>query len=285
MLQPREQQIAVAFEDGSYPLNFLEWGDASNRNVLFCAHGFSRNSHDFDRVAESLHRDYRIICPDYPGRGKSGWLRAEAYSYQTTVAASLALLRHLEIDKVDWLGTSMGGVIGIMIGAQPESPIQKLVLNDVGPYFSKEALRSVAEYTGNDERFKDLAQAELHLRELYAAFGELPDAEWEHITRHAVSLRDDGTFGLAYDPNIAAVAKQYIDVLQDVEIWPLFEAVACPVLVMRGAISQVLSAEVVEQMKLRGKRVKAVEIPGVGHAPALRVASELAILKAFLLSD
>jgi pimeloyl-ACP methyl ester carboxylesterase len=283
MKESVEKKFAAPFGSGSYQLNYREWGDASNPDVLFCAHGFSRNCHDYDAFASRLSNQYRIICPDFPGRGKSDWLPVEAYAYPTYVGSSLALLRHLGISKVDWLGTSMGGIVGMFLAATPSSPIQKLVLNDVGPFFSREVMLSIAQYTGNDERFKDLSEAEAYYRLHYSAWIDLPREEWQRIALYSTEQLPDGSLRHAYDPNISAPAKANLDSLKDADIWPVFEAIQCPILVVHGETSPVLTADVVEQMKKRGKSVQAIDIHGVGHAPALRLPSEIAPVTSWLL--
>jgi pimeloyl-ACP methyl ester carboxylesterase len=285
MTEPIEKQITVPFGEGSYTLNFVEWGDAANPDVLFCAHGFTRNGRDFDRIGASLQHRYRVVCIDFPGRGKSGNLPPEAYMPQNYVPAVMALLQYLGIAKVNWLGTSMGGIVGMVLAANPAlNLVRKLILNDVGAVFHREGIVSVAMSSGNGERFQDLQEAERYFRDRYAAWGPLPDEEWRHIALHSTH-RADGGYELAYDPNIAAVAKKNRDQLKDMDIWPVFEAIQCPVLVLHGKLSQMLTDDDVEQMKARGKQVTAVDFPGIGHTPPLRTAAEIELIESWLAKD
>jgi pimeloyl-ACP methyl ester carboxylesterase len=210
-------------------------------------------------------------------------LPAEAYTYPNNVMAAMTFLGALGLKQVDWLGTSMGGIVGMMIASNPAvSPIRKLVLNDVGPVFRREELIRIATYAGNGEIFGDLQEAESYFRNVFKEWGQMPDEEWAHVARHGTQLLPDGKYRLAYDDNIVAIAKKNIEAMLDMEIWALFEAVQIPMLVIHGQNSRLLTQDDVEQMKQRGKNVTAIDIPNVGHVPPLRSVEQIEMVEAWL---
>jgi len=269
---------------GFHALAYAEWGAANTTQfhgtTVVCVHGLTRNGRDFDFLARALADDRRVVCPDVAGRGRSAWLAVAAdYGYPQYLADMNALIARLAVEAVDWVGTSMGGLIGMMLAAQPGSPIRRLVINDIGPFIPKAAVERIASYVGADPRFPGLAETEAYLREIYASFGDLDDAQWRHLTEHSVRQADDG-LALAYDPAIAVPFKG--EGLEDVVLWPVWEAVRCPVLVLRGAESDVLSAETAERMAKSGPKAEVRTITGCGHAPALMDARQIAIVRDWL---
>lgn len=285
MLQPHLKTFAITDQlspAGYHTLAYTEWGDPESDKILFCVHGLSRNSRDFDFVAEALQEDYRIICPDMPGRGRSMWLADPmAYNYATYVADCLALLDSLGIKKVDWLGTSMGGLIGMMVAIHAPERICKLVLNDVGPHLPAAALGRIKKYVGLDPRFKTLKDVENHLRVVLAPFGISDDAHWRHMAEHSSLVREDGLRALAYDPAIVKAFQQENQggEEKDVSLWEIWEKIAHPTLVIRGEVSDILLPGTAEKMQQTGPKAQLIEIPGVGHAPALMDAKQIAIIK------
>ncbi len=167
---------------------YAEWGAAEAARVVLCVHGLTRSGRDFDRLAAALAASgCRVVCPDVVGRGSSDWLEDPAgYAYPQYLADMTALIARLDVEAVDWVGTSMGGLIGMMLAAQPGTPIRRLVINDIGPFIPKAALARIGDYLGQDQSFADLEAAEAHLRTVHAPFGPLTDAQWEHLTLHSV---------------------------------------------------------------------------------------------------
>ena len=222
----------------------------------------------------------RVICPDVVGRGRSEWLKDPAnYGYPQYMADMTALLARLGVAEVDWIGTSMGGLIGMFLAAAPNSPIRSLVINDVGPILPKAALERIAAYVGRDERFPTLGDLEAHLRRVHATFGPLTDAQWEHLARHGHRFHADGTYGLAYDPGIAVNVRQAV---KDWDFWASWDRITCPTLVLHGQESDLLHADTAAAMTRRGPRAELVAFSGIGHAPALMAADQLEIVGQWL---
>jgi len=209
-----------------------------------------------------------VICPDVAGRGKSDWLpEAALYDFPLYMADMAALIARLDVDQVDWLGTSMGGLIGLFLAAQPGSPIHRLVLNDVGPKLASGALARISAYVGYRPVFQDIAAGEAHFRQVHAPFGQLTDAQWRHLAE--TSLRQvAGGYEFHYDPKIGQRFAQAPE--KDVNLWPFWQMVTCPVLAIRGAQSDLLEAETLRAMaESKPGLCQTLEIPGCGHAPAL----------------
>ncbi len=276
----RERVLSCLSPAGFHRLSYTEWGDAG-RPVLVCVHGMTRNGRDFDTLAGAMADRYRVACPDVVGRGRSDWLADHRYyGYPQYMADMTTLLARLDVDSVDWVGTSMGGLIGMMLAAQPNSPIRRLVINDIGPFIPGAFLARLRDYVGTDPRFDDLAMLESYLRQVHAPFGPLDDDEWRHLATHSARNRDGG-LGLAYDPAIAQAAFTGEEP-EDVELWEVWERVRCPVLVLRGAESDLLLAGTVERMRASGPGCAAVEIEGCGHAPSLMPADQIAVVRDWL---
>ncbi|HSO06993.1 MAG TPA: alpha/beta hydrolase [Pelomicrobium sp.] len=284
-------------------LAYTDWGAPGSPRVAVCAHGLTRNGRDFDALARALEDDYRVICPDMPGRGRSDWLDdPERYGYPLYVADAAALLRRIthagaasfwrrlgrwlagrpRIAQVDWVGTSMGGIIGMMLAAQKHSPIRRLVLNDVGPVVPARALNRLGDYVGRDPHFASLDALEAYVREVYRTFGPLTDNQWRHLAAHSYRRTADGRYAPNYDPAIGrAFAKPFE---RDLELWPVWDAIRCPVLVLRGADSDLLTRDTVRRMQERGPGARLVEFAGIGHAPALMAADQVRPVREFLLA-
>ena len=266
---------------GFHRIAYVEWGDGQDGTVV-CVHGLTRNGRDFDRLAAALAASRRVVCPDVVGRGQSDWLAEPGdYGYPQYCADMAALIARLDVDHVDWVGTSMGGLIGLMLAAMPRSPIRRLVLNDVGPFLPRAALARLALYVGKDPAFADLAGLEAHLRQVHAPFGPLTDEEWRQLASHGQRRDAAGQLRLAYDP---AIGRAFSGELADVDLWPLWDRVACPVLVLRGARSDLLLRATAETMTVRGPGARLVEFPEAGHAPALMAGHQIAVVKDWLLA-
>ena len=263
---------------------YTEWGEPTNPRVLLCVHGLTRNARDFDPLARALAQHYRVICPDVAGRGESDWLPNPAdYGVPTYVQHMLALLAQLGIVQVDWVGTSMGGLIGMSLAALPNAPIRKLVLNDAGAVVSARSLQRIAGYVGLAPDFASLAEAEVYMRRTYAGFGALTDKQWRFLAEHALRPLAGGGWRMRYDPAIGE-AMRASPILFDLNLWQLYDAIRAQTVLLRGAESDLLSHDTAAEMALRGPRAHLVEIPGVGHAHELMDDVQIAIVRNFLLS-
>ncbi len=268
---------------GFHRLFYQEWGEKNSADTLICVHGLTRNSRDFSFLAEQLQHQYRVICPDVVGRGKSDWLNDKnSYQFAQYLADISVLIGRLEVNVIDWLGTSMGGLLGIFLASLPNTPIRKLIINDVGPFVPREALIEISQYAGNDLHFETFEEVVNYFKQLYVAWGDIPEQGWVHMATHSSSKLADGNFSLAYDQGFMASMKQHPEAITDFDIWPVFEKIQCPVLVLHGLNSKVLSNEVAQQMKLRGKNVELVDFPGIGHAPHLMTAEHISIVRNWL---
>lgn len=278
----REKSVQCIGPHGFHRMAYAEWGNPANRKVLVCAHGLTRNGRDFDFLAQALADDYRVVCPDVAGRGRSDWLGVKSdYGFPVYVADMVTLLARLDADTVHWVGTSMGGIIGMLLASRPHTPISRLVLNDVGPVITAVSLRRIGEYVGKAPKFGDMAEAEAWIRAVSAPFGPLTDEQWLHLTRYSVRPVEGG-FTMVYDPGLGDVFRQ-APVLLDVDLWDVYKAIRCPTLVIRGAESDLLTPETFRQMGESGPRARLAEIPGVGHAPVLMDGAQIALVRDFLL--
>ena len=275
------RRIQIEGPDGDYGLSYADWGKPEAARTIICVHGLTRNGRDFDHLATVLQEQARLICPDIVGRGLSDALAdPENYALPTYVAHMLQLLGKLELGEVDWVGTSMGGLIGMGVAASG-APIRRLVLNDIGPFIPKAALERINLYLGLSLSFASLEALEAHLREIHAGFGPLSDAEWRHLAEHSASRREDGTFRLSYDQRLGEPMKR--GPIEDVDLWPVWDQIHCPVLVLRGTQSDLLLAATAEEMTRRGPGAEVVEIDGTGHAPALMAKDQIEIVRDWLL--
>ena len=204
-----ERHFASLSPSGFHRLAYREWPGPPDAPTLVCVHGLSRNAHDFDVFAEAMAPHYRGVCPDMPGRGESEWLANSAeYAFPTYVADCAALIARLDVEAVDWVGTSMGALIGLLLAAQPGAPIRKLVVNDAGPLIPKAALAWLGTFIGADPTFPTLEAMEAVVRVNSAGFGALTDAQWRKMTRDHAREKPGGGFGYAYDPRIGDPYKQ-----------------------------------------------------------------------------
>ncbi len=277
-----ERSLTCIGPHGFHRVAYIDWPGPKNAPVLLCIHGLTRNGRDFDMLARSMSAHYRVVCPDMPGRGKSMWLSDSAdYAYSLYLSDITALIARLDVETVDWIGTSMGGIIAMLFAALPGAPLRRLVLNDVGPLIPKEGLERIAGYVGHDQSFSDLAALETALRAVLAPYGPLSDAQWRHLATYMARRKPDGTIGLAYDPQIGDRFKT--GPIEDVDMWTQWDKITCPVLVLRGAQSDILRRSDAEAMTQRGPRARLVEFPGIGHAPALMAEDQIAIVRDFLL--
>jgi pimeloyl-ACP methyl ester carboxylesterase len=284
MTEMRQRTVQCLSPAGLHDMAYVEWGDEDNPRVLICAHGLTRTGRDFDFLAHVMSDRYRVVCPDVVGRGRSAWLRDKRhYTVPQYCADMVTLLARLEAETLHWVGTSMGGLIGMALAAQEGTPIARLVLNDVGPVVTAASIARIGDFLGRAPRFRSVDEAEAYVRFVSAPFGALTDAEWRHLTVHALRQMPDGSYAMAYDPGIAEPFRLEMGSGKDVELWPLYDAVTCPTLLLRGAQSDLLTAGTSRTMTERGPKARLVEIPDVGHAPVLMAADQIAIVREFLL--
>lgn len=286
-MEMREGKVKCLSAAGFHHMAYVEWGDPANPKVLICVHGLTRCSRDFDFFAQSMADEYRVVCPDVAGRGRSDWLRNKSlYALPQYCADMTTLLARLDVESVHWVGTSMGGLIGMALACQPETPIVRLVLNDVGPVITAASLERIGTYLGQAPRFDSIEQAEAFVRFVSATFGSFSDAQWRHLTVHVTRTAADGKVEFAYDPGIAQPFRemQAASEGKDAEMWPIYDGITCPTLLLRGAASDLLTHEAALQMSQRGPRARLVEVAGVGHAPMLMDASQVAPVREFLLA-
>ena len=269
---------------GFHRIAYTEWGKPNGSPTVVCVHGLTRNGRDFDYLAAMLQRDgRRVACPDIVGRGQSDWLVDKRhYTFATYCADFTAMLARLNGEAFDWIGTSLGGLIGMFMAAQPNSPIRRLVINDAGPFIPKEATRRLLTYVGTQATFASLAEAQEYLRTILAPYGKLNEEQWAHLTRYSVRKRPDGTYETVYDPGIAVPMRSAP--AADLNLWPVWDQIRCPVLVLRGAESDVLRKDTAEKMKTRGPKVEVVEFEGVGHAPPLLASRHIDVVRKWLLT-
>jgi pimeloyl-ACP methyl ester carboxylesterase len=283
--QPRLKHVQCLGSQGLHRMAYWEWGDAANPRVLVCVHGLSRQGRDFDTLAAALCGDYRVVCPDVVGRGQSDWLADPmGYAIPAYVADMVTLLARLDAQTVHWVGTSMGGLIGLGLASLPGSPVQRLVLNDVGPVIEWASLQRIGTYLGLPAHWPTEAAAADALWAISQGFGPHTPAQWLALTRP--QLKPDGAgFRPHYDPAIAVPFRLVTPELAQAgqaALWASYDRVRCPTLLVRGAQSDLLSAATAQAMTERGPRARLAVLPGVGHAPTLVQPDQVALVQGFL---
>jgi pimeloyl-ACP methyl ester carboxylesterase len=284
----------------THRMAYWQWGDSSNPRILVCVHGLSRQGRDFDSLARSLSDRYQVICPDVVGRGHSDWL-ADPKSYQvfSYVADMVALMQQLRAQlnatepiEIDWVGTSMGGLIGLGFSTLPPAvsgvKLRKFVLNDVGPKLRYEAMVRIGDYLGQPMRFDSEQQAADYLWRISTGFGPHTPEQWLNLSRPLLRPAPDGQgLVLHYDPALAEPFKaitQESATSGEAMLWQVYDALACEVLLLRGKDSDLLDIDTATSMAQRGPKATLIEFEGVGHAPMLNNPTQLAPLINFLLA-
>lgn len=262
-----------------YQMAWTEWGPPDGTPVL-CVHGLTRNGRDFDALAQALAaRGRRVLCPDLPGRGASDWLPDPAWYIPPVYVGALAhLLARLD-GPVDWVGTSLGGICGMMVAAAAGQPIRRLVLNDIGPVVPQAAMARIHAYLADSPRFETSAAVEAHLRRVHAPFGPLDDAQWAHLARHSARPAPEGGLMLHFDPAIATPIRARTP--EALDLSALWDRVALPVLAIRGAESDMLLPDTLAAMAAR-PGVRVAEVPEAGHAPALMDSAQIELVASFI---
>jgi len=282
---PRLNHVQCLGARGLHRMAYWEWGDAVNPRVLVCAHGLARQARDFDTLAQAMSAEYRVVCVDVVGRGQSDWLAdASGYQIPAYVADMVTLLARLNAQSVHWVGTSMGGLIGLGLASLPQSPIAKLVLNDVGPTIQFEALVRIGTYLGQPLHWNTVDEAADYLHAISASFGPHTREQWLALSRPMLKADGHG-LKLHYDPSIALPFKSItpeIAAAGEAMTWAAFDAVRCPTLLLRGADSDLLSRDTARAMTTRGPKARLVEFAGVGHAPTLVASDQVAAVRDFL---
>lgn len=282
-----EEHLLCLNSQGFHRLHYTDWGDPANPRAVICVHGLTRNCRDFDTLAAALQQRLRVIAVSIAGRGLSEWLpNKEDYNYPQYMADMTTLIARITATgarDIAWVGTSMGGMLGMLLAARPNTPIRKLVLNDVGTVIPRVSMERIGAYVGKDTRFGSLAETEQYVRAVSAPFGPLTDTQWRHLTVHNARQHDDGSWGMNYDPGIATPFRKAMT--GDIVLWNHYDAVRCPTLLLRGAQSDLLLRETAVEMTQRGPRPQLVEFAGVGHAPALMAEDQIAAVSSFLLTD
>lgn len=281
--EPRRRSVQCVSPKGLHRMAYVEWGDPRNRDVVICVHGLTRSSRDFDALARELSSRYRVVCPDVAGRGDSDPLADPMlYVVPQYAADMVTLIARLDVDAVDWVGTSLGGIIGMALASMGSTPVRRLVLNDSGPVITHASLERIAAYVGLTPTFATFDEAVKYVRTLSAPFGPHSEEQWRFLASNWVRQAEDGTWRPHYDTRIALPFRATMPE-GDMILWDLYDRIRCPTLVMRGAQSDLLLKSTVEEMARRGPKARVVEIAGVGHAPSLLHADQIGIIRDFLL--
>lgn len=273
---------------GLHNMAYKEWGDPKNPAVLLCVHGVTRVSDDFDSLAAVMSDRYRVICPDVVGRGRSSWL-ANPLGYQLPqyVSDMVTLIARLDVAQVDWFGTSMGGLIGMGVAALKDNPIRKMLLNDIGPTINYAALMRIAEYMGKEVRFPTFEAGVDYIRTIAAPFGPHSDEQWHKLAGDVLRQQKDGQWIRHYDPALALAFSSFTEesaAQSEAALWAIYDAIQCPVLLVRGSESDLLSRETADLMTQRGPRAALTELAGIGHAPTFIQPEQIALARDFFIA-
>ncbi len=282
----KESHISVPVHEGTCLMAYTDWapqvaeGGTPKPGLVLCLHGLTGNGRFFDEPARALSgAGYRVVCPDMVGRGKSAWLaRPKDYNVRRYFAHLEVLISHLKATEITVIGTSMGGVLGMMLAAKAVTPLRRLVLNDVGAVIPRKPMKYMRAYVGADPRFANMDEVEAHLRSIYAGAGPHEANQWRALAEVSSVRLEDGRYRLAFDPAIAKPMRWMLPFA--LRLWHIWDAINCPVLILRGADSPILSAKTAAKMQKRGpKQVEVVEFPGIGHAPSLMKADQIAVIR------
>ena len=273
---------------GLHNMAYKEWGDPKNPAVLLCVHGVTRVSDDFDSLAAVMSDRYRVICPDVVGRGRSSWL-ANSLGYQLPqyVSDMVTLIARLDVAQVDWFGTSMGGLIGMGVAALKNNPIRKMLLNDIGPTINYAALMRIAEYMGKEVRFPTFEAGVDYIRTIAAPFGPHSDEQWHKLAGDVLRQQKDGQWIRHYDPALALAFSSFTEesaAQSETALWAIYDAIQCPVLLVRGSESDLLSRETADLMTKRGPHAVLTELAGIGHAPTFMQPEQIAFARDFFIA-
>lgn len=279
--EPRHNHFLSLTPQGFHKIAYTEWGEENNPRVLICVHGLTRNSRDFDFLAQRLSKFYRVVCPDLIGRGESDYLEVPAlYNFSQYLNDMAILLARLKVTEVHWLGTSLGGIIGMMFTAQPQSPVKSLILNDIGMIVPNMALQRLETYARNKHSFPSFEEAKSYFQTILSSFGTLESEKWDHITKYGTQQDDEGNFHLSYDP---AIGQTYLNhTAPSLHLESYWQSIRCPILVLRGEESDFLLPEIITKMLYFQPNTKIKTIPCCGHPPSLMVPEQIQIIEEWL---
>lgn len=287
MTKATQKTVQCLSAAGLHYMAYKEWGDPHNPRVLICVHGLTRVSDDFDVLAQALGDTYRVVCPDIVGRGKSGWLRdPHHYTVPQYVADIITLIARLDVPTVDFIGTSMGGLIGMCLASMPDNPVGKLILNDIGPAMDSKALRRIGQYLSQTVTFDTLDEATQFIKSISLPFGPHTDAQWHKLATDVLVQDKNGKWTRDYDPGLAVpyqLMSSQDDKHNEALLWAVYDAIHCPTLLVRGKESDLLSESVARSMTQRGPRARLIELDGIGHAPTFVQDDQIGIVREFLL--
>ena len=265
----RRSNVAVLMDGVLKHMVVHEWGDKKNPRVVLCVHGLSRNGRDFDVVADALSKDFRVLCPDIPGRGQSDWLASAAqYSIPTYVRFINAMLTEFGVQSYDWIGTSMGGLIGMVMAVTPGSTMKRFVINDIGPVLEPEAIKRIASYVGLAPNFASYPELYAAARMAITTFGPLTEAQYQHMVSTSCWQRADGRWEFNMDPKVGDAFRAGL-AAPAADMWPLWLAVRQSTLILRGVNSDLLSAATLTKMVETHPNAIALTIAETGHAPMI----------------
>ena len=289
MNTPRLHHVSCLNSNGLHRVAYWEWGDPANPRVLVCVHGLTRQGRDFDVLAAAMSDRYRVVCPDIVGRGESDRLPNPAdYVVPRYAADMITVLARVNAETVHWVGTSMGGLIGMVVASLTPKPlVSKLVMNDVGPVLPPQAIARIGAYLGLPLRWDSVEQAADYLWSISKSFGPHTPEQWLALTRPMLRPTNEGGWRLHYDPAIAIpfqTSTPESAAVFEASLWAAYDAVRCPTLLLRGADSDLLSAGRAQQMTQRGPRARLHTFAGVGHAPTLVADDQVQQVREFLLA-
>ncbi len=278
-----------ATPSGFHKIVYETYGTPNPDNTIVCVHGLTRNKGDFYYLAETLSQDAYVVAVDMVGRGESDRLKDPSqYHYPQYLTDLVGLLARLNVRQVDWIGTSMGGLLGMLLASLDNTPIRRLVMNDVGPLIPRSAIERLKAYASIKLSFKSLEEAHDMLRKIFAPFGELPEDRWQHLFKNTLVTESDGTIGLNYDFRAAQETKseQYAkeDKAGNITFWDYWDRVKCPVFLIQGALSDILSPTLMSEMieRKQGSSIESMVIQNTGHAPSLMLPEQIEPIRAWL---
>jgi len=278
---------------GSRRLAYTDWGDPRNSHVVICVHGLTRNCRDFDFLAMALEQDFRVVCVDLAGRGRSDWLEdAEDYNSAMTYLSDMeCVLKHIyrqnnhHCPYLYWVGVSMGGLVGMLLAARQRLSgicrFRALVMSDIGPFVPSSILSVFAMSIGQNPHFRNLNELEVHMRDTALPHNALTDAQWHHMALYSAREYEDGTIGYRYDPAISS--GFHASKLKDLDFWSYWNRLDLPILVLKGGKSSVLTSETVRKMQLHQPDMTIIELADIGHAPMLMGVEQINLVRDFLL--
>jgi pimeloyl-ACP methyl ester carboxylesterase len=282
--EPRHVEWRTLGPGGWHGLHATDWGRLRSKRVVVCAHGYSGNGRDFDWLARALASEARVICPDMAGRGESAWLpSAYAYNFPQLLSDTRAMLVKIGAPRVEWVGTSMGGLLGLLLASDSNSPISRLVLNDVGAFVPGDALREIAGNLRAPKRFASMASLTAHLKRTHGDWGPITGEQWAHLAHHH-ARGVDGGWALHYDPRIASIAYPPL-FSPGLSLWNAWYRARCPALLVRGERSRIFPEQVLDQMLDAKPEAEHAQIADAGHAPSLMAPDQIALVADFLSRD